>query len=214
MSPERTSEADPRARAELGPSHRGRCCGETELLARLRRDAERIAARFGLDYRAIQAENVKSRYGVCFADGLIKVRLTHATTGRPLKYSSLIDTVCHELAHRRHFNHGPEFKAFFFELLGWARAEGIYRPGPPGGARAQREATAAPRFPLPPPARRNGVPVFPPEPAPRGDGALPPWERWRQLLGAAPSAPASRPHVSRAPAPQPRPEAPRQLCLF
>jgi hypothetical protein len=196
-----------------------------ELLARLRQDAARIAAEFGLDYRAIHAENVKSRYGVCYSDGLIKVRLSHASTGRPLKYSSLIDTVCHELAHLRHFNHGPEFKAFFFELLGWARRQGIYRPGRPGaGGSADGEARRATRT-----ERSNGVPVFPRDPAPRGDLNLLPWERWQQLLAEREGGsrrdptrhaprPAPRPApVSPPPGPPPsraRPPAREQLSLF
>ena len=98
-------------------------------MQRLNRDGEVIAARFRLRYRSIEAENVKSRYGVCYSDGSIRIRLRHATTGRALKYSSLVNTLCHELAHLRHFDHGPRFKAFYFRLLEWARAEGIYAPG-------------------------------------------------------------------------------------
>ena len=102
------------------------------LIERLSRDAECIARRFELRYSAIEAErpNVKQRYGICYSDGVIKIRLRHAATGRPLKYSSLVNTLCHELAHLRHFNHGPRFKAFYFRVLDFARAEGIYRPGP------------------------------------------------------------------------------------
>jgi hypothetical protein len=102
-----------------------------ELVARINRDAERIAERFALRYRSIEAEraNVKSHYGVCYSDGTIRIRLRHATTGRALKYSSLVNTLCHELAHLRHFDHGPRFKAFYFRLLEWARSEGIYQPG-------------------------------------------------------------------------------------
>jgi hypothetical protein len=101
------------------------------LIEGLQRDAERVARRFGLRYKSIDAEraNVTRRYGVCFSDGTIRIRLRHAVTGRPLKYSSLVNTLCHELAHLRHFNHGPRFKAFYFELLDFARANGIYRPG-------------------------------------------------------------------------------------
>lgn len=99
-------------------------------MSRLRRDADRISAFFKLSYRELKPEraNVKRRYGACTSDGVITIRLTHAKSGKPLRYSSLIDTLCHELAHLRHFNHGPEFKAFFMRLLGWARREGIYRP--------------------------------------------------------------------------------------
>jgi predicted metal-dependent hydrolase len=122
------------------------------LIERLNLDAERIARRFGLRYRSITAERagVRSRYGVCYADGAIKIRLRHATTGRPLKYSSLVNTLCHELAHLRHFNHGPRFRAFYFEILDHARALGIYRPG--------RLRIAAPSLPAPAPQRRATAP--------------------------------------------------------
>ena len=87
------------------------------LMESLNRDAERIAQRFSLRFKSIEAEraNVKRRYGVCYSDGVIKIRLRHAVTGRPLKYSSLVNTLCHELAHLRHFNHGPRFKAFYLQ---------------------------------------------------------------------------------------------------
>ena len=103
----------------------------SDRIARLRCDADRIARHFHLAYREISPEraNVKRRYGVCYADGRILVRLSHAKTGEALKYSSLINTVCHEMAHLRHFNHGPRFKAFYFEMVDYARREGIYRPG-------------------------------------------------------------------------------------
>src|SRR5215471_10866449 len=103
------------------------------LIEQLNRDAVRIAARFGLRYRAVEAERagVTRRYGVCYSDGRIRIRLRHAATGRSLKYSSLVNTLCHELAHLRHFNHGPRFQAFYYRLLDFARAEGIYRPRPP-----------------------------------------------------------------------------------
>lgn len=102
-------------------------------MGRLERDAERICARFRLRYRALEPErsNVRSRYGVCFSDGTIRIRLSHATTGRPLKYSSLVNTLCHELAHLRHFHHGPSFQHFYGQILEWARGEGIYRPRAP-----------------------------------------------------------------------------------
>jgi hypothetical protein len=158
-----------------------------ELLARLRRDAECIGQRFQLRYRAIAAEHprVKSRYGACYQDGLIKIRLRHARTGKPLKYSSLIDTLCHELAHLRHFNHGPEFKALFLRLLAWARHEGIYRPGP---TEREHPWERAARAQLAAPPRRNGVLVFP-EPAATDDAGPLPWER--ALAAAQAASPSS-----------------------
>ena len=122
-----------------------------ELMARLNRDAARIAGRFGLRYRSIEAEraNVKNRYGICYSDGSIKIRLRNVATGRPLKYSSLVSTLCHELAHLRHFNHGPQFQAFYLRLLEWSRREGIYRP------RAQADPRRVP------PVTGGGRPVTP-----------------------------------------------------
>ena len=111
-------------------------------MARLERDALRICARFRLRYRVLEPEraNVKRRYGVCFSDGTIRIRLTHVTTKQPLKYSSLVNTLCHELAHLRHFNHGPRFQALYGQILEWARREGIYLPGPePRAAGPERQ---------------------------------------------------------------------------
>lgn len=121
------------------------------FMQRLRRDAARIATRFELRYRAIESErpNVRSRYGVCYSDGTIRIRLRHAATGRALKYSSLVATLCHELAHLRHFNHGLRFRAFYQGILEWARSEGIYEPGP-ASCPSQLESPA-PRRALPGP---------------------------------------------------------------
>jgi hypothetical protein len=100
------------------------------LLARLRLDAQRLAAEFQLPLRALDAERpqVRRRYGICYSDGSIRIRLRHAKTRRLLRYSALIDTLCHELAHLEHFNHGPRFRALYRRILERARARGIYRP--------------------------------------------------------------------------------------
>jgi hypothetical protein len=115
-------------------------------MARLEADAQRICARFDLRYRVLEAEraNVKRRYGVCYSDGTIRIRLRHVTSGKPLKYSSLVNTLCHELAHLRHFNHGPRFQTFYARILEWARRERIYRPG---RSPSPAEAPARPAIP-------------------------------------------------------------------
>jgi len=144
---------------------RGRGGEQRELLARLRRDAERIALRFELTVRSIEAEHprVKRRYGVCYSDGSIRIRLQHASTGLPLKYSSLVNTLCHELAHLRHFNHGPRFRAFYERILDFARFEGIYQPGPVASPEpAPRTAPVSARVTLtarPPPGAAPARPV-------------------------------------------------------
>lgn len=118
---------------------------QEQLMRSLRRDADRICQRFALRYRSLDPEraNVKSRYGICYDDGSIKIRLRHVSTGEPLKYSSLVNTLCHELAHLEHFNHGPHFQVFYARMLAWARQEGIYRPAPHGGERPRAAAPHA-----------------------------------------------------------------------
>ncbi len=129
-----------------------------DLTAQLNRDAERIALHFGLRYRCVEAEpaNVKSRYGVCYSDGTIRIRLRHAVSGRPLKYSSLVNTLCHELAHLKHFDHGLRFREFYGGLLEWARAEAIYRPRKGGWSRDPVGDLARPTAH---PVRRDSGPV-------------------------------------------------------
>ena len=106
---------------------------------------------------------MKRRYGVCYADGTIRIRLRHATTGEPLKYSSLVNTLCHELAHLRHFNHGLRFQRFYAQILEFARDRGstslAAEPARRGRACAERRAPA-PRAATRPraahPLRRGG----------------------------------------------------------
>jgi len=137
----------------------GRSAELRALIERLNRDAERLAFRFELTYRSIEAEHprVKRRYGVCYSDGSIRIRLLHASTGLPLKYSSLVNTLCHELAHLRHFDHGPRFRTFYERILEFARVEGIYVPGVPApapaeprGERTLPRTAPAPRVPARP----------------------------------------------------------------
>ena len=179
-----------------------------ELLERLRADARRIADHFQLQYRQILADNprARSRYGLCYEDGLIKIRLNHIRTKRPLKYSSLVATLCHELAHLRHFDHSPDFHQFFLTVLRWARRTGIYSPGKNG---RQELAEILPRSTCKAlgydgPPRRGGVPVF----VVKDEGEeLFPWEVEQQ-----PPTPTPTP-TSTSPKPPAR-RRPEQLKLF
>jgi len=73
---------------------------------------------------------VRRRLGICYADGRIRIRLHQLRASELLKYSVMVDTLCHELAHLRHLNHGQRFWRLYRRILAYARRQGIYRPGP------------------------------------------------------------------------------------
>ena len=105
---------------------------QVSVLEQLRRDGATLSAHFNLELRSLDAEHprVRRRYGICYADGSIRIRLRHARTGRPLKYSGLVDTLCHELAHLRYFDHSQRFQVLYRRILARARRSRIYRPDP------------------------------------------------------------------------------------
>jgi predicted metal-dependent hydrolase len=113
-----------------------------EAMDKLLRIAEELAPSFGLGYAAIEPERdgETRHYGICYADGLIRIRLRHAVSDRLLKESSLVDTLCHELAHLRHMNHGERFRKLYGRILDEARGRGFYRPGPNERPRAAQLA--------------------------------------------------------------------------
>jgi hypothetical protein len=94
-------------------------------LARDRLSAETIAAaeRAGVTVRSVSVGDASSRWGSCSASGSIRYswRLILAPP-HLLRW-----LVAHEVAHRRHMNHGPAFRALEAELYGGgvavARAE-------------------------------------------------------------------------------------------
>jgi predicted metal-dependent hydrolase len=105
---------------------------DEQAMKRLRAMADDLAPRFKLRYRMIEAERegVTEHYGICYEDGEIRIRLRHARSGRLLKESSLVDTLCHELAHLRHLDHSVRFRRLYWRILNKARDLGYYKPGP------------------------------------------------------------------------------------
>ena len=116
------------------------------MMARLESWGATLAERFGLRYKALLAERdgVNGHYGICYEDGEIRIRLRHATSGRLLKESSLVDTLCHELAHLEHMNHGKRFRRLYVRILEDARSLGIYRPGPERDGRLRQGSLFGP----------------------------------------------------------------------
>jgi hypothetical protein len=105
---------------------------DRRVMRKLRAWGRDLGQRFSLQFKTLdpEREGVTAHFGICYEDGLIRIRLRHATTGRLLKESSLVDTLCHELAHLRHMDHSPRFRRLYQRILETARELGYYRPGP------------------------------------------------------------------------------------
>ena len=110
---------------------------DDQAMEKLRGWGRQLCDLHGLRFRSIdpEREGVTQHYGICYEDGSILIRLRHARSGRLLKESSLVDTLCHELAHLRHLDHSIRFRRLFEKILDDARELGIYRPGQPADRR-------------------------------------------------------------------------------
>ena len=95
----------------------------TRARARLSERTAQVAVRAGVGVRSVAVGDAASRWGSCSSSGAIRYnwRLILAPP-------HLLDwVVAHEVAHRRHMDHGPAFKALERQLFGGdvaaARAE-------------------------------------------------------------------------------------------
>lgn len=90
---------------------------------RLSRQTAAVAARAGVAIRSVSVGDAVSRWGSCSASGSIRYNWRLILAPPHL----LAWLVAHEVAHRRHMNHGPGFRALEAELYGGdvaaARAE-------------------------------------------------------------------------------------------
>lgn len=85
-----------------------------EALAVLEGETRRFAARAGVTIGRVRVGDARSRWGSCSSEGDIAYswRLILAPP------AVLEATVAHEVAHRLHMNHGPDFHAAVVTLLG------------------------------------------------------------------------------------------------
>lgn len=47
----------------------------------------------------------KNSFGYCSTDGHIRIAIRNPNTGKPVKWETVINTVCHELAHMTYQHH-------------------------------------------------------------------------------------------------------------
>jgi predicted metal-dependent hydrolase len=109
---------------------------KAEALALLQRETAEFAARAGVTVARIGIGDPVSRWGSCSSTGAIRYSWRLILAPDFVRRA----TVAHEVAHRVHLNHGPEFHFFLAELLGadprparaWLKREGaaLHRIGP------------------------------------------------------------------------------------
>ena len=100
-------------------------------LKKIQRDVKPILSEFNLSYRGLKESTAEGSLGFNRGGGQV-IALNVRQKRFPMKlrkYSAVMATMIHELAHVRHMNHGPKFKMFEAELMVWARKKGIYKPG-------------------------------------------------------------------------------------
>ncbi len=67
----------------------------------------------GIDYRELRMSSARCRWGSCSADGVIRISVFLLfAPERAIDY-----VLVHELAHRRHFDHGPAFWALVEQYM-------------------------------------------------------------------------------------------------
>jgi predicted metal-dependent hydrolase len=109
---------------------------KAEALALLKLETAEFAARAGVTVARIGIGDPVSRWGSCSATGAIRYSWRLILAPDFVRRA----TVAHEVAHRVHLNHGPEFHLFLADLLGadprparaWLKREGaaLHRIGP------------------------------------------------------------------------------------
>jgi len=78
------------------------------------RDVADYAATAGVTVRSVAVGDAGTRWGSCSSDG--RIRLSWRLILAPPDVRRYVGA--HEVAHLRHMNHGPEFKAFEAALFG------------------------------------------------------------------------------------------------
>ena len=153
-----------------------------DLLAQIQKEAKPILKHFGLSYETIKESVAEGSAG--FNRGRRIIALNVRQRSDPMKFrkfSAIMSTMIHELAHLRHMNHGPQFRAFDSELKAWAKKRGIYRPG--------ASQPAKPTKPKKPPTPKRKP--TPRKPTPRKPTPSKPTPRKPTPSKPTPSKPAS-----------------------
>lgn len=98
------------------------------VIRKAEKDLQPLVKHFRLRYRDIKLSHNKSLYGQVTDSGRILVN-PFKKDGTLRKYSVIIETLIHELAHTRYAGHGKgTYGRLYKKLIGWAKERGIYTP--------------------------------------------------------------------------------------
>lgn len=98
------------------------------ILGKVKRDVQPILKAFGLSFQVMKESVAEGSLG--FNRDRRTIALNVRQKANPMKlrkYSAIMRTMIHEIAHLRHMNHTRQFMDFDNELLLWARERGIYK---------------------------------------------------------------------------------------
>jgi hypothetical protein len=105
---------------------------DVNVFKRIRRLARRMSQAFKVPYTAIRAEPQGSKYfGTCYEGGVIHIRIRNLSNGNLLQWSTIVDTLCHELAHaacfkQKDYAHSEEFARLHRAMLVWYSRQPTY----------------------------------------------------------------------------------------
>jgi len=101
------------------------------IMGRVERDVAPLAKAFNLRFKTMKESVAEGSLGFNRGGGGV-IALNVRQKKDPMKlrkYSAIMRTMIHEMAHIRFMNHRREFHDFDQELLAWAREHNVYRPG-------------------------------------------------------------------------------------
>lgn len=85
---------------------------------------------FGVEFASLKESVAEGSLGFTRSSKVIALNVRQTANPALLrKYSAVMSTMIHELAHLRHMDHGRQFQSFERQLKERARALGIYTPG-------------------------------------------------------------------------------------
>lgn len=77
-----------------------------------------LAKDFGVKVRRVyEMPNTDRRFGLCSDDKSIGIRILKYKSSKVLKNSTILDTICHELAHLVVWNHGRKHRTVLRLML-------------------------------------------------------------------------------------------------